>query len=248
MSTTRNILLFLEFDGTAYAGWQLQADRATVQGELEDAIRNLTGSESRVYGCSRTDAGVHAYDYAALFKTESKIPIVGIIGGLNSLLPEDIAVKDAKEVDGAFDPRKSAKNKTYLYRIFNAPYRTPLFRHRAWSVFHTLDIEVMQKGAAMLVGKKDFASFMAADSDAEHSVREILSFDVRRAEGSFIELEVKGTAFLRHMVRIMAGTLVTLGRGKITLGELTFIIDAKDRTKAPMTAPPEGLFLKKVEY
>lgn len=243
----RNIKLLLEYDGTGYAGWQTQPGLPTVQAALTDAIERLTKTRPVVTGASRTDAGVHAMGQVANFITASTIPLKGVMAGLNSLLPQDIVVKNAEEARLEFDSRKDAKNKTYLYRVFNRGFRTPLFRDRCWSVEHPLDTGLMRKGAALFIGRKDFSSFMAARSDAEHSIREVLSFTVENNNG-FIDFEVRGTAFLRHMVRIMVGCLVTLGRGKITPDCLSAIIEARDRTKAPFTAPAQGLFLKEVEY
>jgi len=245
---TRNIKLILEYDGTAYAGWQIQPGLPTIQGALAGALKEQTGTEHRITGASRTDAGVHAIAQAANFVTSSAIPARGLMAGLNSMLPPDIAVRDAGEAAPGFDARKDALGKTYIYRVFNGGYRTALDRERSWSVFHPLDVGLMREGAGLLIGKKDFSSFRATGCASRHPVREILSFTVEgRAEG-FIEFEVRGTAFLRHMVRIMVGTLVTLGRGGITIDEVSAVMEARDRTRAPLTAPPQGLFLKEVEY
>ncbi|MBI5560970.1 MAG: tRNA pseudouridine(38-40) synthase TruA [Deltaproteobacteria bacterium] len=244
----RNIKLLLEYDGTGYAGWQTQPGVATVQGALTDAVEKLTADKTKIIGASRTDAGVHAIGQVANFLTPVAIPLKGIMGGLNLLLPHTIAVKSAVEAPLEFDSRKDAKSKTYIYRVFNRGFRTPLFENRYWSVSYPLGIEAMKRGAELLVGKKDFSSFMAARNDAGHPVREVLAFRVDKRGEGFIDFEVKGTAFLRHMVRIMVGMLVTLGRGKIDLDCVSRIIEAKDRRKAPVTAPPQGLVLKEVEY
>jgi tRNA pseudouridine38-40 synthase len=243
----RNIRLLIEYDGTGYAGWQVQDGEPTVQGSVVGGIKKLTGEEVALVGASRTDAGVHALGQVANFKTSSAIPLGGMILGLNSILPEDIVIKDAREVPLDFNSRRDAKSKTYVYRVLNRTVRSRLARQSSWFVKETLDMELMNKGAELLVGRKDFTSFRAAGSDAPHSVREVTSFTVER-RGEFIEFEVRGTAFLRHMVRIMVGTLVTLGTGKFALGDITYIIDAKDRRKVPVTAPPGGLFLKEVQY
>ena len=244
----RNIKLLLEYDGTRYAGWQIQSSKPTIQGTLIHAIKVLTGENVRLVGASRTDSGVHAMGQVANFTTTSRIPLYGIKRGLNSILPADIAVKEAEEVPLDFHARRSAKSKTYLYRIFNRDYIPPLLRNRCWSVFHPLDVERMRQGAVFFVGKKDFKSFMASGCDAKTTVREILEFRVENTGDGFIEITVRGTAFLRHMVRIMVGTLVTCGLGKISPQDIGRIIDARDRTLANITAPPQGLFLKEVEY
>ncbi len=243
----RNIRLLIEYDGTGYAGWQVQDGEPTVQGAVVGGIKKFTGEEAALVGASRTDAGVHALGQVANFKTSSAIPLSGMILGLNSILPEDIVIKDAREVPLDFDSRRDAKSKTYVYRVLNRTVMSRLARQSSWFVKDTLDMELMNKGAELLVGRKDFTSFRAAGSGAPHSVREVTSFTVER-RGEFIEFEVRGTAFLRHMVRIMVGTLVTLGMGKLALDDIIDIIDAKDRRKVPVTAPPGGLFLKEVQY
>lgn len=243
----RNIRLLIEYDGTVYAGWQVQDNGPTVQGTIIEGIGKITGEEATLTGASRTDAGVHAMGQVANFRTSSGIPLNVIIGGLNSVLPDDIVIKDAAEVPPGFDSRRDAKGKTYLYRVLNRSVRSPLARRSAWFVHEPLDVDLMKEGAALIPGRKDFTSFRAKGSDAPHSVREVTSFIVER-RGEFIEFEVKGTAFLRHMVRIMVGTIVTLGMGKYPLDDVTQIIDAKDRKRAPVTAPPGGLFLKEVQY
>ncbi len=244
----RNIKLLIEYEGTGYAGWQIQAEHPTIQGTLAGAIEKLTGSPVNLIGASRTDAGVHAWGQAANFKTASRIPLLGIMQGLNSLLPGDIVIKDAAEAPPEFDSRRGSVNKTYIYRVLNRRYPSSLLRNFAWFVYQPIDIALMREGAAHMIGEKDFSSFCAADSDALHSIREVTSINIGEKPGGLIEFEVKGTAFLRHMVRIMVGTLVTIGKGKLSPDDIRRIIEAKDRTAAAMTAPPQGLFLMKVEY
>jgi tRNA pseudouridine38-40 synthase len=243
----RNIRLLIEYDGTGYAGWQVQSRAPTVQGKLIEGIKKLTGEDVALIGAARTDAGVHAMGQVANFKTPSGIPLGEIIDGLNSILPADIVIKSAVEVPLEFDSRRDAKSKTYLYRVLNRQRRSPLAMRYSWLVKEPLDIELMKRGASLFLGKKDFTSFRATGSDAPHSVRAVTSFRVEKG-GDVIEFEVGGTAFLRHMVRIMVATLVSLGMGKLALDDVTSIIEAKDRTRAPVTAPPGGLFLKEVEY
>ncbi len=256
----RNIKLTIEYDGTNYSGWQIQPDSPTIQGELEAAVRtiinfniSLDGLPSDpaydgIHGASRTDAGVHAFDHVATFKTESAIPIYGIIRGLNSVLPRDIAIKDAVDMPLDFDARRHSKGKTYLYKVLTGPTRSPVYRNRAWYMRQSLDLDLMQEGASLLIGEKDFSSFRASGCGAKHPIREITSFTVCAPGDGFIEFTVKGTAFLRHMVRIMVGTLVELGKGKISIDEFKSIIEAKDRTRAPYTAAPEGLYLVETRY
>ena len=250
----RNIRLTIEFDGTGYAGWQTQSGQPTVQGTLARAVEKLTGKALKLTGVGRTDSGVHALDYVANFETSIDIPLKGIKAGLNTLLPEDIVIKGAVEAPKGFDARRDARTKTYLYRVFNSTRRPALERKKCWHVSWPLDVGLMKEGARLLVGKKDFSSFRAAYSDAKDSIREVLSFIVKDCGNGFIEFEVTGTGFLRHMVRIMVGTLVALGRGgcggkgSLTLDGLSAIIEARDRTRAPETAPGCGLFFKGVEY
>jgi len=256
----RNIKLTIEYDGTDYSGWQIQPGSPTIQGELEAAVRMIINyniapdglssdpSYGGVRGASRTDAGVHAFAHAATFKTGSEIPLDGIKRGLNSILPSDIAVKEAVEVPHDFDARRHSKGKTYLYKVLSGPTRSPIYRNRCWYLRESLDINLMQEGATLLIGKKDFSSFRASGCGAKHPIREVTSFTVELSDRGFIEFTVKGTAFLRHMVRIMVGALVELGKGKITINEFKGIIEAKERSAAPYTAPPQGLFLMETEY
>jgi tRNA pseudouridine38-40 synthase len=256
----RNIKLTIEYDGTNYSGWQVQPDSPTIQGELEAAVRKIIAfkvsddnlptdlSYDGIRGASRTDAGVHAFAHVATFKTDSLISIDGIIRGLNSVLPPDIVIKDATEVSPDFDARRDSKGKTYLYRVLSAPRRSPIYRNRCWYMRESLDVGLMQEGATLLIGKKDFSSFRASGCGAKHPIREVTSFTVEATDAGFIEFTVRGTAFLRHMVRIMVGTLVELGKGKITTNEFEKIIEAKERTAAPYTAPPQGLFLMETKY
>lgn len=244
----RNIRLLIEYEGTNYAGWQVQEGLPTIQGTLMEAAKKLTGEEVTVFGASRTDAGVHAFGQVASFRTEKAYPPFNIRQGLNSFLPEDIVVKDASEAPEDFDPRRGSKGKVYVYKVLNRSYPSALLRNFAWHVFKPLDIEKMREGAKHLIGEKDFSSFRAADSDAAHSIREVTSVNIETSGEGLIEIEVRGTAFLRHMIRIMAGTLVALGKGKFGPEEIQRIIEAKDRAAAAMTAPPQGLMLMKVEY
>lgn len=245
---TQNIRLIVEYEGTGYAGWQFQAGLPTIQGELAAALKRLTGQEPKLIGASRTDRGVHAFGQVVNFHTESRIPLNGMLMGLNSLLPPDIAIKAVEEAGPEFDARRDARGKTYVYKLLNRGFPSAILRRFTWFVHKPLDISLMREGALHMVGRKDFSSFMAAHSDSLHSVREVTSVEVRDAVEGVIEIEVRGTAFLRHMVRIMAGTLVAAGSGRIAPAQIEAIIEARDRTKAPMTAPPQGLFLMKVEY
>ncbi|MEE8575415.1 MAG: tRNA pseudouridine(38-40) synthase TruA [Thermodesulfobacteriota bacterium] len=243
----RNLRLTIEYDGTAYAGWQLQKSDPTVQGTISDVIEDITGECVTLYGASRTDSGVHALGQVANFYTNSPLSLSRFIMGLNHLLPTDIAVMDLTEVPESFDSRGDSLEKRYLYRIVNRPGGAPLEVNRAWLVYQLLDAGLMKEAALLMVGEKDFSSFMASRSDATHGVREVRSIEVERT-GDIVEITVTGTAFLRHMIRIIAGTLVTVGRGKLALSEIEGIIEARDRRKAPETAPACGLYLTRIKY
>ncbi len=245
----RNIKLTLEYDGTAYVGWQVQPNGPSIQGEVISAISRLTGVEKvRLTGASRTDSGVHARGQAANFLTSSVLPVEVFRRGLNALLPPDIAVVRAEEVSTEFDARRGASCKRYVYRVLARPFPSPLWRRFSWHVPRALDIGAMREGAAFFIGEKDFTSFRAAHSDAPHSVREVYSVEINRTSGGLVTIEVRGRAFLRHMVRIMAGTLVEVGLGKMAPPRVGEIIEARDRGAAPRTAPACGLVLEEVVY
>lgn len=247
----RKIKLLLEFDGTDYEGWQIQSNgHKTIEETLNKAIKKALGGETVIglKGVSRTDSGVHALGFVASFKTTATMPGENFATVINAELPDDIVVIESSQVDLEFNPKKDSKAKRYEYRIFVSPNDSPIKSRYSWVVDYNLDVALMNEGAGLLTGKKDFASFMAAHSDAQSTVREILDFTVKKDKEGFIILEVYGNAFLRHMIRIMVGTLVELGRGKITLEDLPKILEAKDRTVACMTAPPQGLFLISIDY
>lgn len=253
----RNIKLIIEYEGTNYAGWQEQKGLPTIQGTIQDKIKIITGEDVKVTAAGRTDAGVHALGQAANFFSKTNIKPFSLQMGLNSLLPKDIAVKDVQDAEEGFNARMSAKSKTYRYIILNRAYPSAIHRNISWFIPHKLDIDLMKRGAEFLIGEKDFSSFRASACEASHAIREIISVSIevspvppliKGGEGGFIAIEIKGTAFLMHMIRIIVGTLTLLGRGKISIDDFKNIIEAKDRTKAGMTAPPQGLFLKEVEY
>lgn len=247
---TRNIKLLLEFDGTDYEGWQIQPlGHTTIQSTIIKAVEEALGeTDIEVKGACRTDSGVHAQGYVASFKTTSNIPAENFAIVINAELPDDIVVVKSSDAPPDFNPKKDSIAKRYEYRILVSPFNSPIFKRHAWVLDYDLDIDLMNQGASLLIGKKDFSSFMAAHSDAKSTVREILDFTVKKDKCGFIILEVYGNAFLRHMIRIMVGTLVELGRGKITLGDIDSIITSRDRTAACMTAPSQGLFLVEIDY
>lgn len=244
----RHIRLVVEYDGTTLCGWQRQDNGPTVQQHLEETLAKLLQHPVRVTGASRTDSGVHARGQVAMFSTERPIALHGIRRGLNSLLPDTIAIREATEVGEDFHPRHSATGKHYRYAILNSPNRSPLARDRAWHVPEPLDREAMRAGAAHLLGEHDFAAFRAAGCTAQTTLRRIDSIDLAEAPDDLLVIDVRGNAFLRNMVRIVAGTLADVGIGRLTPAQVGEILASKDRTKGGRTAPAHGLTLVEVRY
>jgi tRNA pseudouridine38-40 synthase len=243
----RHIRLVIEYDGSSLHGWQRQANGATVQQHIEEALSKLCAHEVTISGASRTDAGVHARGQVASFRTERAIPLHGIRRGLNSLLPETISVRQADEVDDAFHPRFSATGKHYRYTILVARDRSPRWRDRAWHRPAPLDRSAMRAAAVHLTGDHDYAAFRAAGCSAKTTVRRIEAIDLTDV-GETLVVDVRGNAFLRNMVRIIVGTLVEVGHGRLTSAQVAEILEAKDRTRAGITAPAQGLELIAVMY
>lgn len=244
----RRILLTVAYDGTDYHGWQLQDNGPTIEGELNRAISELTGSVTEVIGASRTDSGVHGLGNRAVFDTESSIPAERFGPAINTFLPDDIRVMSSTEVSASWHPRKVRTVKTYEYRIDRGRIPNPLTVRYAWNVWGDLNIENMRRAAAALVGEHDFTSFCAAASQVEDKVREIISIDVEEsAAAGELVIRVRGYGFLYNMVRIIAGTLVTVGQGKIAPEDVSGILEARDRTRACETAPAKGLTLVSIE-
>ncbi len=244
----RHIRLVVEYDGTTLCGWQRQDNGPTVQQHLEETLAKLLQHEVRVTGASRTDSGVHARGQVAMFSTEKPIALHGIRRGLNSLLPDTIAIRDVAEVDESFHPRHSATGKHYRYTIFNSPSRSPRWRDRAWHVPESLDRDAMRAGAAHLIGEHDFSAFRAAGCTAQTTIRRIDSIDLTEGPEDLLFIDVRGNAFLRNMVRIVAGTLGDVGLGRLTAAQVAEILASKDRTKGGRTAPAHGLELVEVRY
>ena len=250
------ILLRVSFLGTAYCGYQVQPNGMSVQQKLNEAARDLFGYDCDIVGCSRTDSGVHANEfYVAVSKKgmgyiETSIPTDKIPQAMSVRLPSDISVLFATEVDDNFHPRYDVVYKEYVYQIWNGRARNPFLADRSWHCPKPIDDEAlfrMQAAAKKLVGKKDFASFMAADSKIKDSVRTVMDANVMR-QGDLITFTVSADGFLYNMVRIFTGTLVDVAYGRISVDDIEKIIAACDRKKAGSTAPPEGLFLNRVVY
>lgn len=244
----RKIKLKIEYDGTNYHGWQIQKNANSVQETIEEAISRLLGNEIGIVGCSRTDVGVHAYGQVAHFVTDSSIPGDKFSYAINNLLPSDIVIKQSEEVSEEFHSRYSAKGKKYRYLIYNEAHASAIMRNRTYHVRPELDFEKMQKAAKYFIGQHDFAAFQATGGQVRSTVREIYNMELLRKEDNLISIEVSGNGFLYNMVRIIAGTLIYVGMGKIDADEIPLIIDSLDRTRAGKTAPSEGLYLMEIYY
>jgi tRNA pseudouridine38-40 synthase len=244
----RHIRLVVEYDGTQLHGWQRQHGVPSVQQHLEDALARLLQHETRVVGASRTDAGVHARGQVASFRTDRPIPLHGIRRGLNSMLPDAIAVRDAAEVPEDFHPRFSATGKHYRYTILTSRDRSPRWRDRAWHHPEPLTVSAMHDGARALIGEHDFSAFRAAGCTAKTTMRRVDSITFTRMHPHLVEVDIRGNAFLRQMVRIIVGTLVEVGSGTWMPAQVAEILASRDRTKAGRTAPAHGLELIEVRY
>ena len=248
VNNMRTIKLIIEYDGSNYLGWQVQPNGQTIQGVIQDRLKRLTGESSQLIGSGRTDAGVHALGQVAHFKTESRMDANTFQRALNSLLPEDIVIRRAEEVDAEFHARRSARSKVYKYRILNRVTPPAIDRQYVWHVPQKLNLDEMKKATHGLVGEHDFSAFRSVGSSARSSVRNILRADWKRGKGGLLRLEIEATGFLKQMVRAIVGTLVEVGRGKISVQKFREILESKDRKKAGPTAPARGLFLKEVKY
>lgn len=243
----RNIRLTLAYDGTEFAGFQVQPGRRTVQGELAAALAKILGEDVKLAGAGRTDAGVHARAQVVSFTTGARIPTDRLPAALNSCLPADICVWKAEEVAAGFHARYSACRKVYRYLICQAPQASPFLRRYSWHLPRPLDVPGMRAAAAELTGRHDFSSFAAAGGAARSHVRTLERL-VLAQEEDLILVEAAADGFLYKMVRNLVGTLVEVGRGALTPPEVRRILEAGDRTRAGPTAPPQGLVLWQVHY
>lgn len=243
----RTIKLIIQYDGANYCGWQEQANGPSIQETVELALAKILGERVRVQAAGRTDAGVHALAMPATFRTERTIPLKAFVDGVNSHLPPDIAIQSAEEVPNTFRVIGGAANKTYRYSIYNAPLRAPLHRLTCWHVRGLLDIAAMRQAAGYFVGTHDFAAFRGQNCTAVTSIRRIDAVDIRQ-DGPLITIDVTGGGFLKHMVRIMAGTLVDIGKGRFPADHILTLLTTSDRCQGGVTAPPQGLCLLRVQY
>lgn len=243
----KRILLEVAYDGTDYHGWQYQPGRKTIEGVLNQMLSEMLHEEIQVIGASRTDAGVHAYGNVAVFDTKSSIPPDKMAYAINTYLPDDIKARRSCEVAADFHPRKCESRKTYEYRILACAYPIPTERRTSYYTYQPLNTEAMQRAATYLVGEHDFTSFCCVHTQALSPIRTIHSAEVL-TDGAHITIRITGNGFLYNMVRIIAGTLMEVGRGKYQPEYVREILALKDRSAAGFTAPPEGLFLIKYEF
>lgn len=244
----RNIKLILAYDGSAYHGFQRQANAMTIQQLVEERLAKLFGHTLKLNGSARTDAGVHAYGQVVNFYTQGTIPVERIVLAAQGLLPPDIVVVDASEETPGFHARRSAKGKIYRYRLLNSRLPNPFERKHAWHISTSLDTALMHEAAQAVVGTHDFSAFRAAGGAPVSPVRTIMAAACREVGTSGIEFEFLGTGFLYHMVRNLVGTLVEVGRRRRTPDDFAKVLAGRDRHAAGITAPPQGLYLVEVKY
>jgi len=243
--TPRNILLTVAYQGTAYSGWQIQPRDPTVQGKIQARLETMTGHALRLRAAGRTDAGVHAAGQVANFRTTSSIPPRGFLRGLNAMLPRDIGIRRVEEVAQAFDARRHNTGKRYRYTLYNERPSSPVHAANSWHVRRPLDLQAMARAGAHLCGRHHFDAFRSARCDRDNTLRTLYRCSVSRVD-SLVHIEVEGSAFLRNMVRIIAGTLVDVGRGRMAPDRVAEILAGQDRRLAGPTAPPHGLCLQQV--
>ena len=243
----KRVGLVVAYDGTNYSGWQVQPNGVTIQGVLNDTLTNLLGEKIEIIGASRTDAGVHALGNVAVFDTETRIPGEKISYALNQRLPEDIRIQLSEEVEPDFHPRYCDSEKTYEYRILNRKFPVPTERLYSYFYHYKLDIDKMREATSYLIGRHDFASFCGTGAQVKTTVRTLTGIDIWR-DGDIVTIRVKGEGFLYNMVRIIAGTLIRVGRGFYEPERVKEILDEKVRTAAGVTAPPNGLVLVEIGY
>lgn len=256
----RTVKLSVSYDGTDYIGWQRQAAGTSVQGLLEEALESVVGHAHAIAGAGRTDAGVHAVGQVASVVVDSSMPLATLVRALNAHLPPDVRVLDAEDRPASFHARFSARRKVYVYRLLNTSIASP-FEHRyAWHCPIALDLDAMQRAIDLLVGTHDFSAFRGAGSEVASSVRTLQRATVTRtsswtarrdtvsAGGGLVEFRFEADGFLRHMVRNIVGTAVDIGRGRMMVDDVPDLVASRDRRHAGPTAPPEGLFLLRVDY
>lgn len=243
----RTIRLTIEYDGGGYAGWQVQPNGLAVQEVVENALARVAGENLRLFSSGRTDAGVHARGMVAHFRIDSDLPLQAFREGVNRHLPKDIAVRSADEAPEGFHARFSAWGKWYRYTLYLGEVRSPLAARTSWHIRSPLDLEAMAEAAATFVGSHDFSAFRASSCEAKTTVREVFSLELVEA-GELLHIDVKGKGYLKNMVRIMVGTLVEIGLGRRSAGDVRRLLLSGRRESAGRTAPSQGLTLMEVWY
>jgi tRNA pseudouridine38-40 synthase len=244
----KNYKILLEYDGTHYHGWQRQKEDRSIQQDIENALFTITGQKVSLIGSGRTDAGVHAFAQTANFKCITKLRPQDLLGGLNSLTSDEIVISSCEIVNDTFHARYDAKSKTYVYKILNRYKPSAILRHYAWHIRKELDLEAMRAAVFHIIGTHDFKAFEGAGSPRSHTTRRVLKADLIKEENGYLAFEIEADGFLRFMVRNIVGTMVDVGRAKISCDDFRRILDSKDRARAGATAPPHGLYLKEVKY
>lgn len=238
----------MEYEGTAYNGWQRQTkSEVTIQEKIEESILKTTGEKIAIHGSGRTDAGVHAIAQTANFLTGTEMDTETLCKALNSFLPEDISVSRVEEMPSGFHSRASLIKKTYIYKILNRPSPSALERKTCWFIPQPLDADAMRDACGFVVGEHDFAVFAHADSKVRTTVRTVFSATLKNS-GDFLIFSIEANGFLKRMVRLIVGTLVRVGRGKLSAKGFEEIMKTGVKTVDVVSAPPQGLFLEKVEY
>jgi tRNA pseudouridine38-40 synthase len=238
----------LAYDGTDYVGWQRQATGTSIQGLLEDALREFGDGDIPVSGAGRTDAGVHALAQVAGFSLVRTLPTDAVVRALNAKLPEAVRVTAAAEVPASFHARFDARSKSYRYRIWNGDVMPPVERRYAWHVPGALDLAAMQRAATLIEGEHDFAAFQSAGSDVATTIRRVSASAIRNPQSALVEYDATADGFLRHMVRAIVGSLIEIGRGRQPPEWIARVVGSRDRSAAGRTAPAHGLFLVCVDY
>jgi tRNA pseudouridine38-40 synthase len=244
----KNFKLIVEYDGSAYHGWQRQKNNPTIQGEIENVIRIMTGENVTLIGSGRTDAGVHALGQVANFICDTRLSPEAFLHGMNSLLKKDIVIRNCSYAEDRFHARYDAKGKIYQYRILNRIFGAAIGRQYEWFIHRKLDIPAVRSAASSLIGTHDFKAFEGSGSPRKTSIRTVIRAELFEQPNERILFEIEADGFLKCMVRNIVGTLVYIGLGKIAPETIKEILVSKNRMLAGPTAPPHGLFLKKVLY
>lgn len=244
----KNFKLTIEYDGSRYHGWQRQKEDPTIQGEIEKALKKMTSKAVTVIGSGRTDAGVHAEGQVANFKSETRLGPEALIKGLNSLLAPDIVIKACEPVSASFHARYHAKSKIYHYQIINRPVPAAISRQYSWFIRRPLNQNAMRTAIAHIIGPHDFKAFEASGSPRQRTTRHVFSADLSAKDDGLLIFHIEADGFLRCMVRNIVGTLVEVGREKLTAADFKGVLDSKDRSRAGTTAPAHGLTLIRVDY